>query len=234
MKTIQESSRPIVEPSLEQTARHFAEQVPAVDAWSLRLVSERKEVLAVRQDIVQPPDILLNRGAFVSVVRSGGTGYAATSDLSPSGLRAAFERAREWAVLTAGRGLLDAPVFPRCSRSGRYETPVQEPWAALPDADKIAQLRDASRSLKVDDRILDWWAWLLHRRIDTLLVSGDGAWIEQRFHLIAPGLKAVANAGAQTQIRTGGGSGSERPRWPPPSAPGQSGGTAARSRPRHR
>ena len=194
-----------MQPILEQTAKRFAEQVPAMDFWSLRLVSERKETLAVRQDIVQPPDILVSRGAFITVVQAGGTGYAATSDLSPSGLRAALERAREWAVLTARRSLLDAELVPRCARSGRYETPVQEPWEGLPNEDKIGQLRKASRSLKIDDRIVDWWAWLVYRQIDTLLVSGDGAWIEQRFHIIDPGLKAVANAGSQTQIRTGGG-----------------------------
>ena len=48
-----------MEPFLELTAKRFAEQVPAVNSWSLRLVSERKESLAVRQDIVQPPDILV-------------------------------------------------------------------------------------------------------------------------------------------------------------------------------
>ncbi|MBT8429377.1 MAG: TldD/PmbA family protein [Gammaproteobacteria bacterium] len=194
-----------MEPILEQTAKRFAGEVPEMDFWSLRLVSERKETLAVRQDIVQPPDILLSRGAFITVVQAGGAGYAATSDLSPSGLRAALERAREWAVLTARRSLLDAELMPRCARSGRYETPVHEPWEGLSNEDKIGQLQKASRSLKVDDRIVDWWSWLVYRQIDTLLVSGDGAWIEQRFHIIDPGLKAVANAGSQTQVRTGGG-----------------------------
>ena len=48
---------------LEETARRFTAQVPAVDAWSLRLVSERRESLAVRQDVVQPADIQVTRGA---------------------------------------------------------------------------------------------------------------------------------------------------------------------------
>ena len=194
-----------MEPILEQTARQFAERVPAVDFWSLRLVSERKESLAVRQDIVQPPDSLVSRGAFISVIEAGGAGYAATSDLSPSGLRAALERAREWAVLTARWSLMDARLLPRCGITGRYETPMPEPWDGLSIEDKIGQLRTASRSLKIDARIVDWWAWLTYRRIDTLLISGDGASIEQRFHIIDPGLQAVANAGSQTQARTGGG-----------------------------
>ena len=194
-----------METLLEQTARRFAGQAPAVDFWSLRLVSERKESLAVRQDVVQPPDTLVNRGAFITVIQDGGTGYAATSDLSGSGLLAALERAREWAVLTARWGLLGTEDHPRCTRTGGYETPVAEPWDGLSIGDRIDRLHTAGRALKIDDRIVDWWAWLVYRRIDTLLVSGDGAWIEQRFHIIDPGLKAVANAGSQTQVRTGGG-----------------------------
>lgn len=190
---------------LENLAKRFAQQAPAVESWSLRLVNERSETLSVRQDILQPPDTRINRGAFVSVDEAGGTGYAATSDLSPSGLRAALERAREWAVSSSRCGLPDARHQPHIARTGRYDTPVEEPWDGLSLADKIGQLQAASRSLKVDDRIVDWWAWLDYRRIDTRLISGDGAWIEQRFHLVDPGLKAVASADSQTQVRTGGG-----------------------------
>ena len=194
-----------MEPFLETTARRLADKVPALDYWSLRLVSEHRESLAVRQDIVQPPDTLLSQGALVTVIDAGGAGYAATSDLSPAGLLDALDRAREWATLTARCSLLDPRDLPRCSRTGNYETPVDEPWDSLPTGAKIDRLRAASRELKIDDRIVDWWAWLVYRRIDTLLVSGDGAWIEQQFHLVDPGLKAVANAGSQTQVRTGGG-----------------------------
>ena len=194
-----------MEPLLEQSAKRFAGRVPTVDFWSLRLVGEHKESLAVRQDVVQPPDTLVTRGAFITVIQAGGTGYAATSDLSVSGLLAALERAREWAVLTAPWSLLSTRDLTRCARTGGYETPVAEPWEGLSIEEKIGQLRTASRSLKIDDRIVDWWAWLVYRRIDTLLVSGCGAWIEQRFHIIDPGLKAVANMGSQTQVRTGGG-----------------------------
>jgi predicted Zn-dependent protease len=194
-----------MEPFLERTARQFAAQAPAADFWSLRLVSERRESLVVRQDVVQPTDTLVNRGAFISVQQAGGAGYAATSDLSPSGLLAAFRRAREWAALTARWNLLGARDLARGERSGGYETPTAEPWEGLTLEEKVGQLCAASRSLKIDPRIVDWWAWLVYRRIDTLLVSADGAWIEQRFHLIDPGLKAVANSGSQTQMRTGGG-----------------------------
>jgi predicted Zn-dependent protease len=191
-------------PFLEQTASRFAAQAPAVDYWSLRLVDEHRETLAVRQDIVQPPDTRLVRGAFVTVVDAGGTGYAATSDLGPDGLRAALDQARAWAATTARWRLPDAEP-PRCTGTGSYETPVTEAWGEAPLGERIDRLQTAARGLKIDPRIVDWLAWLVCRRIDTLLVSSDGGRIAQRIQLIDPGLRAVANAGADTQVRSGGG-----------------------------
>lgn len=80
----------------------------------------------------------------------------------------------------------------------------------MPLGDKITLLQDANKALKIDVRIVDWSAWLGHRRVDTLLVSSTGAFIEQGFHYISPGLMAVANEGTLTQYRRGGGAQSSR------------------------
>src|SRR5262245_59427102 len=72
---------------------------------AIRWVEERSERLAVRQDIVQPLQTGLDVGAMVTVLHQGGYGYAATSDLSDSGLRAAVAAARAWAAATAGRAV---------------------------------------------------------------------------------------------------------------------------------
>lgn len=194
-----------MDPLLDQTARQFAERAPAVGAWALRLVAERRETLSVRQDVVQPPETVVTRGAFVSVLDAGGAGYAATSDLSPSGLAAAVERAREWAALTAEISLLNSDDQPRCGLRGEFGTPVASSWDSLTLDDKLGQLQQASRALKIHDLIVDWWAWMSFRSVQTLYVSSDGAHIGQHFEIIDPGLKAVANEGSQTQVRTGGG-----------------------------
>jgi predicted Zn-dependent protease len=190
---------------LDQTARLFTGRAPAVDAWSLRLVTERRESLTVRQDVMQPPETAITRGAFMTVLDAGGAGYAATSDLSPGGLVAAAERAKEWAALTAAHCLLSRDDYPRCGARGEYRTPVVSSWNSLSLDDKLGQLQQASRSLKTHDRIVDWRAWLTYRDVQTLLVSGEGGRISQHFEIIDPGLMAVASEGSQTQIRTGGG-----------------------------
>ena len=61
--------------------------------WSLRLVEERAACYSVRKNVAQPPFLLVDRGAMLTVYDRGGHGYAATSDLSTSGLQAALDRA---------------------------------------------------------------------------------------------------------------------------------------------
>ncbi len=188
--------------TLEKIARGFTALVTTNGYWSLRLVDEHRESISVRQDIVQPAQTRLARGAFVTVVEANGAGYAATSDLSDAGLKAAFEQAKAWCQATAGHQLLKPHDLARSAQTGDYTSPISD---TLSLHDRIDMARRACQSLKIDDRIVDWSAWLTARRIETLFTSGDGARISQSFRLIDPGLRAVANAGAQTQVRTGGG-----------------------------
>jgi predicted Zn-dependent protease len=192
-------------PTAEQIARRSRSLAPAADYWSLRLVDEHRESLTVRQDVVQPPDTRLSRGVFVTIVDGGGIGYAATGDLSDDGLRHAFAQAHAWAHRTAGRQAVDPEDIARCSLTGSYAHPIVTPWATLSTPDRVDLVRRACESLRPSDRIVDWSAWLTARSIETRFISSDGAHIDQTFHLIDPGLRAVARAGAQTQIRTGGG-----------------------------
>jgi predicted Zn-dependent protease len=195
---------------LEDIARRFRQRAPAVDSWSLRLVDERGESLSVRQDVLQPPHTMVTAGALVSVTDAGGSGYAATGDLSAAGLAAAAERARQWAHRAAASTLVAASDMPCPDARGHYATPVEQAWDVVPLDDKVALLQDACRGLKIDPRIVDWSASLAARHSDSLLISSAGAHIAQRFHYLQPGLVVVANRGAHTQQRSGAGTGSAR------------------------
>ena len=60
----------------------FRQIVPAADFCSLRFVQERSEVLAVRQNVLQPVMTSEDLGAMVTVIAHGGLGYAGTSDIT--------------------------------------------------------------------------------------------------------------------------------------------------------
>src|SRR5919197_3477452 len=88
-------------------AERFRQAAPPVDFCSLRYVRERSEYLDVRQDILQPVATSEDSGAMLTVYDGGGMGYAATSDLTLSGLRRAAERAHTWAQHTARGSVID-------------------------------------------------------------------------------------------------------------------------------
>ena len=195
---------------LNHVAQQFSSNAPNVDFWTLRLTEQANEAISVRQGVVQPVFNQLARGALLTVVSGDGCGYAATSDLSPGGLKKASYQARDWALLCSALGLLTAHDYPRPDDKACYETPVKQPWDELPLDEKVALLQDANRALKINDSIADWQAHLGYRRDDTLIISSTDAHIEQRFQYIHPGLVAVANKGSLTQYRSGGGFQSSR------------------------
>jgi predicted Zn-dependent protease len=190
---------------LDRIAAAFRAVAPAVDFLSLRLVDERNESLAVRRGVVQPPHVAYDRGAMVTVWHGGGIGYAATPDLSASGLAAAAAQARDWAARTAGAHVLGATGWRPAVGQGEHTAPVVQPWRDTPLADKLALLRGQAACLRPDPRIVDWDAALWHTALDTLLITLDGGRIRQRFEFLMPSASATANAGAESQTRSFGG-----------------------------
>ena len=174
-----------------------------VDYASVRLVDERAEYLQVRRNQLEPIHHALDTGVMISIWDGGGLGYAATPDLSDAGLAAAVERARHWARVTSGSMVTTSP--PPDGVTGSYSSPVDVSWDTMPLGDRIDLLQQQSRRLGIDDRIVDWQAMLVRREVDTLLVTAGGGRIDQRFHFVYPGLRATANEGTNTQIRTHGG-----------------------------
>mgnify|MGYP001821701200 CR=1 FL=1 len=195
---------------LNDIARQFSSNAPAVDFWTLRLTAETSEAVSVRQGVMQPVYNHVARGALLTVVNGDGYGYAATSDLSTAGLKQAARLAVDWAQQSSTLGLLKARDYPRPQARARYETPVTQKWDAIALDDKVALLQDANRALKINDSIVDWSAYLGYSCDDSVFISSSGAHIEQRFHYIHPSLSAVANQGSQTQYRSGGGHNSAR------------------------
>ncbi len=193
---------------MDDTSLHerFRRVAPPADFCSLRLVEERSQHIAVRQDIVQPVTSAEDRGAMITVIDRGGLGYAATGDLSQAGLRRAAEQARAWAWRSADHSVLDFSRLRLASPGGSYATPVARPWDSVPLGEKIDLVRRVCEQLKTDARIVDWEASLFYAEHQTLYLA-EGGQTRQCLRSVVPMLSATANAGSDTQIRTFGGHG---------------------------
>ena len=195
---------------LDTIASRFAKLSPAVDFWSLRIVNDYSQYISVRQNILDPVENSNSIGVMLTVINDGGIGYAATSDVSESGLRAALLKATEISDYNKSKLVFNADAITQPSRSGHYQTAVEISWESVSLEEKISILQNNCAALKVDEKIVDWLSYLAYSRSNTLLVTSDDIRIEQTFERIQPGLIAVANQGAKTQVRTGGGSGTAR------------------------
>lgn len=182
--------------------RRFRDVAPAADFWSLRVVEERDDHVAVRRGVVQPPRTGIDLGAMVTVAGGGGMGYAGTCDLTTGGLTRAVGEALAWAAASAGRSVVDPRHLLREPARGAYASPVAEPWESLPLADKIALLRAQCERLKSDPRIVDWSAALWRTEARTLFVTSTGSEIAQSFHVLLPMLSVTASAAGDTQTRS--------------------------------
>lgn len=191
---------------LESVTRRFREVLPAgVDWVSLRYVDERSELVSVRRDVAQPLVRSIDRGVMITVVRGAGCGYAATSDLSASGLAAAVARAKAMADRTAGRLVFDPRHHAWPHPRGAWSTPVQVPWDATSTAEKVDMLRERCASMATDARIVDRSASLWAIEVDSLMLTSGGGEVTQSSRLIAPELGCVAAHDGVVQRRSLGG-----------------------------
>ncbi|MFO1235936.1 MAG: TldD/PmbA family protein [Alphaproteobacteria bacterium] len=186
----------------EEIERRFGRVAPAVDQCTLRIERRREERLSVERDAPVPRRASESFGAMVTVRHAGGLGYAATSDLAERGLAAACARAVEMAALSAGRMVPGFPGPAPLEGEAFYAGPHLRPWAELPLGERIDRLADASRRLRIDERISDWGAavWTIDK--EQVLLEAGGGRIAQRFHYLQPALWAAASAQGESQRRT--------------------------------
>jgi len=168
--------------------------------WSLRAHVETRELLAVRQDTVEPPHLSLDRGAMLTAITAGGYGYCATSDLSQAGLQAALERASAWAEATRGRSVVQFDPRNMPAPRGEYASPATH---GNPGRGALLDLLAAEcRRARVDARIVERYAALELVDEERVFLTNTGGELRQRFRRALPHMRVTANQGVQTQSRS--------------------------------
>jgi len=191
--------------TLESRATRAAAGLPSsVAHWSVRGVAEHSEQLSVRLGVADAPRRTRDEGVMVSVV-DGGQGHAATSDLSDTGLRAAFDQARTLARAAAGKSVFDPRQAPRPQGNGRYRSQVERSARDAALADKLALLVRVEAAARIDERIVDATASLWSVATDQLFFTSEGMRAEQRFEYMTPAVQVTARDGGVTQVRSSAG-----------------------------
>jgi predicted Zn-dependent protease len=193
------------EPSLAGLKKTFSAIAPKADFCSLRYESGYGEYISVRQNVLQPFSRYKFSGAMITIIRNGGLGYGATSDLSEKGLAEAADRAATWADYCAGKGIVDFSSISFGSPQGTYKTPVKQDWETVSLKEKIDLLIQVCEGLKIHDTIVDWETSLWQAKSKSLYLTSRGGEVIQDLCYVQPDIQVTANKGIITQKRTLGG-----------------------------
>jgi predicted Zn-dependent protease len=186
---------------IDNLRKNFAALRSSAAFWSLRAVEETQEHLAVRQDIIEPPRLTIDRGAMLVAVVDGGYGYCATSDLSVSGLQSALDRATRWAGST--RDISVHAYDPKAMPAPKGERSVTaDAMTNMSRGELHDLLSDECRQACIDPRIVERSASLELRRVEQLYLTNTGGDVHQQFVFTVPYAHVTANEGTETQSRS--------------------------------
>ena len=186
----------------QSSLRRFMQTCSDTSAFiSLRLVEQQSQSLAVTRNIIEPPSLRHTCGVMVCVQIEGQQAFAATSDISESGLQQALERARHIAKSLPGRGLLHYPTPQTRGVQSHYRSPELD--LPLPDtAEWLALLMETSQHVPTDPRLVHWSARLRVVQEQQLYLDNLGNDILRSQQQLYPEISVNAFDGQQSQRRT--------------------------------
>lgn len=193
---------PEAAPAVVDPASALSRLAREADWIGLRLVEETSQHRAVRNGRPERNQVHGSRGAMVEAVVDGNLAYAATSDLSETGLREAASRAARLARAGARHTVAVFSPGLRPAVFGTATGPCERRFDAISLGELTANLIAACARLRVSDRIVETSAEIMLTEHSSRYLTSSGADIEQRFHLVSQNFMATAQDGSETQRRS--------------------------------
>lgn len=174
------------------------------DYISLRLVKKREISIVVRNEKFEGIFKNDDSGIMVEVLKDGQFGYAATSDLSLSGLREAGQKALHLANKANHYNLMKFSLQERPPVKGEYISPFFqgfEEFNAQTTSDLMISL---SKKMKINDKIINREAYFSLNEMEITFVSTNGAEAFQKIVRSLINVSAVASSEKGVQRRSWG------------------------------
>ena len=169
--------------------------------FSLRYVRESGQYLSVRKNVAEPPSFSHDQGAMLTVRLRGIEAYAATNDLSQTGLQAALDRAEAQAQLIAGHALLNLSQEPVCHERADFFSPdLDQAFPSLSEC--FALLGAESAAVPKDERLVSWVVSLGLNHVEQIYLNSAGAELRRAQRFVYPGMGVTAYDGNDSQSRS--------------------------------
>ena len=164
-----------------------------------RAVLRRQQGVSTKNGRVENVSDVESEGIGVRVLVDGAWGFSCDRRLTEDGAREAALRAAAFARASGGRG--NKALSPLPAKSGRYRTEVAKDPFAVSLADKVALCLGAEEALRHDD-VKVTMAAVRALREEKVLVTSDGATIEQELVETGGGIDALAVGDGAYQMRS--------------------------------
>jgi predicted Zn-dependent protease len=171
--------------------------------WAaIRHSSETTTYRSVRNDKPQGNEVSLDEGAMCEVLIDGHFGYAATADLSLSGLQRAFDRAIATTRATSRHKVQAFTVSERPRAVGNYRSARQRDLDSLGLVEITDCLLAACGAMNLSEMLVNRSAsaMLVQTQIDYF--SSNGSETRQDFDMLDITLSATAVEGSESQTRS--------------------------------
>ena len=189
---------------VQDLSRKMLSEFAAQCEWvGIRALQEVQQNLYVRNGQNEAPSYKIQCGVMIEVFYQGHFGYAGTSDLTPEGLRHAFQ----WACQLAKTGST-RKVFPfncqqvRLNSKGEYRTLAFQGFDSFSYQEMYSMLNNACKKMKSHSQVVSQMAFWRLLDTEMYLISSSGLDVYQKFLTIGENLSATAQQGAVTQTRT--------------------------------
>jgi predicted Zn-dependent protease len=178
-------------------------QIAHLGDWvGLRLVHETTHNRSARDGKPDENLVAFDRGAMVEVAVQGSLAYAGTSDLSPSGILRAAQRARQLAIAGLGHQVFDFSAALRPQAEGRYQSPLKLDLSRQTLRDLSQFLTESTLHMKISPEISTANAQASFVEAEFEYVTTSGTHIQQQFLLTSSHFGVIANRGTDSQTRS--------------------------------
>lgn len=192
--------------SLPFSPESALEQARKSCEWAgLRYSRELTTSRVVRNDQPEANQSSLEEGVMAEVLVDGHIGYAATADLSPEGIRAAFDRALATTRATAKHKVFSFTPATRPVAKGEYKSPRAKSFDQISVAEITDCLLAGTKAMATSPLVVNRQASakIVQTQIDLFSTSGSDS--RQNFEMVDVDLSTTASDKGESQTRTWGG-----------------------------
>ncbi len=168
----------------------------------VRFETHRDERIEARNGVVATLSDQTSRGYGVRALFEGAWGFAASGDLTPSGIDLAAARAMQ--IARAGAGIARRRIgrVPPQAYAADFATPVARDPHGVPLGERVSMLLEAEKALHCSPQISVGRAWIDLWAIEKYFYSSIGSRIEQSVRQTGSGIQAMAVGEGDVQTRT--------------------------------